>query len=555
MTPRIRRNDFGALTPPALGDWRPSLPVSVVIPAYGGQDQLDLTLAALAAQTYPAPLLEVIVVDDGGTPPLRLPSLTPARTRLVPSGPGGWGRAWACQSGYDAATGEIILTMDADLVPHREHVAAHARWHHLADHLAVTGWPEFTDVSAGLPTPVEVFKRVRAGEADALFSHDDGSAHDWLEEILDRYDGLRSAPSSVLYRTHVGGTASVRAGLLREVGGMDTGLVLGEDTELGYRLTQAGAVFVPERAARCWHLGQTTAMTRQEEVRAFNAPYVADRIPYRRWLRTDPGRQWLVPYVAAVVEARGAYPDVRATVDSLLASTLPDVRVTLVGPWPELTGERRRPLDDPLLDLRLLQATYGHDGRVVLAEAEPPTTAPFVFRCPSGWAVGPETLDRLVRRAEDEDSGVRCLALTEERGEVLAARLERTAAVSRARRVAAPFEDLDDVIAKISDVTWHDGEEYGMLAPGTAYPRLEGNRNRAAAQWKARALHAELVHGKVKEQVRDLREQNLELRRAVAKGQKEAVRLRAEADRLREAAKARRTPVLRKVLRRINPPS
>ena len=47
--PRVKENDYGSLRPAELGCWEPALTVSVVIPAYGSQDKLDLTLAALAA--------------------------------------------------------------------------------------------------------------------------------------------------------------------------------------------------------------------------------------------------------------------------------------------------------------------------------------------------------------------------------------------------------------------------------------------------------------------------------------------------------------------------
>ena len=84
--PRIRHNDYSPLTPPPLGDWVPRLTASVVIPARGAQHRLDLTLAALAAQTYPASLTEVIVVDDGSSPPLRLPEIRPENTRIIEIG-------------------------------------------------------------------------------------------------------------------------------------------------------------------------------------------------------------------------------------------------------------------------------------------------------------------------------------------------------------------------------------------------------------------------------------------------------------------------------------
>ena len=67
-----------------LGRWRPELTVSVVIPAYQCQASLDLTLAALAGQTYPAELLEVVVVDDDSDPTLELP---PSAAGTVPDRP------------------------------------------------------------------------------------------------------------------------------------------------------------------------------------------------------------------------------------------------------------------------------------------------------------------------------------------------------------------------------------------------------------------------------------------------------------------------------------
>jgi hypothetical protein len=63
--PRIVRNDYTALRLPPAEGWQPSLSVSVVKPAYGAQGKLDLTLAALAAQTYPDDLMEVVVQAAG----------------------------------------------------------------------------------------------------------------------------------------------------------------------------------------------------------------------------------------------------------------------------------------------------------------------------------------------------------------------------------------------------------------------------------------------------------------------------------------------------------
>ncbi|MEU4829107.1 glycosyltransferase [Streptosporangium sp. NPDC023615] len=552
--PRIPGNDHGVLSPPEVGAWEPHLTVSVVIPARGRQDRLDLTLAALAAQTYPSHLLEVIVVDDGSAPPLRLPEITPERTRIVGTEPGRRGIAWALETGTAAADGQVIHRLDADIVAYREHVETHLRWHHLADYLVVTGTLRFTAAEGTPPTPAEVRIAVSKDRADTLFEEDPDHGHGWIDELVATHRGFRDAPAALLHRVHVGATVSLPAALLREAGGLDTSLVLGEDTELGYRLTQAGAVFVPETGALSWHLGTTTAMRRPAEVRRHNEPFIADRIPYRRTLRTDSGRQWLVPYVDVVVDAGGGarFEDVRASVDGSLASTLPDVRVTVTGPWESLEGERPAPLDDPLLDLRLLHGQYAHDGRVSFAGQVPATSAPAPFRfvCPAGWVPGAESLDMLTERAEKGGEGLLLVALDEDETGVLAARLERTAAVARALRVAREGEPLDDVIAELYGVTWLDAESWRLLPAARAYPSWARNRNREAARWRAAAEAGEREAERARGRIATLRAEVKELRAAAAKGRRDAARWREKAERHRLEAVALRRARQRSLLAR-----
>jgi len=460
--PRIRGNDHSVLTPPSLGEWTPRLSVSVIIPAHRSQRTLDLTLAALAAQSYPAHLLEVIVADDGSEPPLRLPEIAPERSRLVRCDPGGWGAAWACNTAVRHAEGDIVHRIDSDVLPHREHVEALARWHHLADYLVVTGTLRFTEEEP--PSPAEVHAAVAAGEAAKLFDRSAAQPHGWIEEQVAKTRDLCDAPIEA-FKAHVGATASLPARLYHAAGGMDSGLPLGEDTEFGYRLAQRGAVFLRDTAAQAWHVGAHTMSHRGAEAKRHNWPLLADRVPALRWLRRHPRRQWLVPCVEAVIEVGDApYERVRATADAVLASTLPDVTVTLVAPWGEPPEGRRSPLDDPWLDLRLLRYTYAHEPRVRFAEAVPPDSFPAMFRltCPPGWAPAPDTLDRLVADTNRKAWGLACLALAETPDGVVTARLERTAAVARARHLRGDAEDLDDVIHEVFGVHWLDGASYGF---------------------------------------------------------------------------------------------
>ncbi|NJP92085.1 glycosyltransferase [Nonomuraea sp. FMUSA5-5] len=545
--PRIPHNDYGVLTPPALGAWEPTLTVTVVIPAHDRQETLNLTLAALSAQSYPEHLLDVIVVDDGSATPLHLPGLAPARTKLISSPPGGWGRAWAVQAGIDAATGEVVLVLDADMVPHRRHVEAQLRWHHLAPYVVALGWIDFTD--GPLPTPEQVADALAAGTEERLFPLSP-HRHDWAEQIIRDHDGLRTAPSSLATRIHVGATVSYPAALLRSAGGMDTSLVLAEDTELGYRLTQAGAVYVPDPESRAWHVGLPTAMRDHRALKRYNDPYVADRVPYRRYLRTDTGRQWLVPYVEVTVEAAGPYEDVRATVDTLLAGSLPDVRVTVTGPWDLLTPGRRSPLTDPHLDLRLVHATFAHDPRV---HFHPPATgtAPFRLRVPPGWVVARDTVERLVAHMEEHDLGSLCVALEETEAGVTTARLDRTAALSRATLVATPGEHLDDLVDALFGLEWVDGETWGFNRRPAVYPP----RRRPPSELAAATARHEKELALYRKRVAALRAELAQTRKEAAKNGRDAARWREKAEAWRREAvrltRERNRTVLRRAVRRV----
>ncbi len=98
---RVRGNDWRKVKVPPVEEFVPTLPVSVVIPYYEAPEALALTLAALEGQTYPSDLIEVIVVDDGSTVPLRLPAggaLDGTGIRPGRRGAGGGGKTSACRS-------------------------------------------------------------------------------------------------------------------------------------------------------------------------------------------------------------------------------------------------------------------------------------------------------------------------------------------------------------------------------------------------------------------------------------------------------------------------
>ncbi|MEV0609383.1 glycosyltransferase [Polymorphospora rubra] len=451
--PRVLRNDWSSVAAPELAGWRPELSVSVVIPAFQCQSTLDLTLASLSRQTYPADLLEVVVVDDGSEPPLTLPAIRPERTVLVraaDAGPG-WGRANALRVGAEHSSGQILHWLDADMVVYPEHVAAQARWQHVLPYAVTLGYKRFVDpdVHGPWPSPQVVDEAAARGALGDLFGGSTGEPHVYVERYIAQTDQLRTADHHA-FKIHVGATAALRRELYDAAGGLDPELRLGEDTELGYRLAQAGAVFVPEPGARSWHLGRTHVMKAREQVARYNRPFFADRIPFPRSWRKVGGPTWSVPLVEVVLTvADEPLEVVRAAVDSVLRGVDHDVRVNLVGPWDRLDDSRVRVLADPLLDLRLIAATYHGEPRVRLVTERPASAfpAPYLLDLPATYGLAPDALRRLIDLADRHQVGL--VRVDPPQGGGTSVVLWRTAALGRARWVRSDGESLPDAVDSV----------------------------------------------------------------------------------------------------------
>ena len=326
----------------------------------------------------------------------------------------GWGRANACHLGAQAAEGDVIHWLDADMLPAREHVEAQLRWHHEIDYAVVLGHKWFVDPAPldGI-SPAVVRDAVRDGELEDYFPPEVLEVHEWVERWYARFDDLRTIGPRAC-RLNVGATASLTRDLYVGSGGMDTTFRLGEDIALGYRLGEAGAVFLPDREARSWHLGRTHVMTRRGEVNDYNDCFLSDRLPELRNKRRG-GRLYSVPYLEVVLDTRElSLRPVIATVDSLLNGTLPDLAVTLIGPWGELGDERIHPLEDPMLDTRLIHASYVGDPRVRLVSELPEGRCPAMFRMTlenADWAPTHKTVARLLANLERSHHGLRIVRM------------------------------------------------------------------------------------------------------------------------------------------------
>lgn len=455
VTTRVIANDWDTLTPPALGQWTPRLPVSVVLPAHGGQDRLDLALASLAAQTYPDELIEAVVVDDHSAPALRLPSVRPANTRLVRTPDGGHGAGYARAYGAHTSVGEILLWMDADMVADPRFVEAQARWHHTHPECVTLGRVRFANHIPG--APADLLGLMRSGALHHTL--DDGRHHAWVERRLTDTDDLREA-DHLGFHAYVGAAAGLRRGLYEIAGGVDPDLDLGQDTEFGYRLWQAGAVMLPERTATAWHLGPGETFRTRLPSERFRTNVLAELMPHPHLYRERvPAERRRVPLVQAVVDISDApYDLVRGCVDRLLDSAETDLLITLVADWESLTGEEDE-LGDLQLGLRLIQANYLREPRIAFASSTPRTAfpSPFLLQVPVARGLGQVALSRLLAGAERSRAGLTELFPATNAPGV---RLWRTRALARALRACEEGEDIGEVVSALHGrYRIHGGEE------------------------------------------------------------------------------------------------
>ncbi len=487
--------------------------VSVIIPTFNSAT-LGLTLASIAAQDYPPELVEVIVVDDGSTPSVELGEHVPPRTRVIRVEQG-WGRSNAAEVGIGASTGDIIYWLDADMILFRDNIREHAKWAHFIPDAATIGEKGF--VLDWDLTPGAVAELVASGEVSTLWDFDEREPH-WSVGVFASTDDLNDSDGRN-YSTHMGACATVTRAVLEAAGGQDTRLHLGEDTEIAYRIWQAGGVFIPARTARAWHLGPATISTHLEAVQHINDVAFAQRMPIPRYRRSAESRVWEVPLVQVVVgvdeESAAA---ARTCVDLILNSTLSDVRVTIVGAWDRLSDERRRVLADPLIELRLLREWFDGDGRVSFSTDEQVRTfpSPYSIELSPYVGLGPDSLRELVREIDTRRVGI--VSYAAPAPDLGMIEIWDGAAMERARRHAGDAEPLARAVDRVWGSAMHD-EALSGAVDLRVHPRpdriVSGYASEASA---ARSAHDDCRRERdsartdLREARADLREVRAELR-------------------------------------------
>jgi len=451
LVPRpVSRQEWRTSPPPVLGSWTPHLSVTAVLPAKDCQGELDLTLAALAEQSYPDDLFDVIVVDDNSATPLLLPDACPSRTAILRLGPaGGHGSGRARHAGAQAASGDVVLFLDADMVATREHVEAHARWHHVIADAVVVGRKYFVDfdgITAG-----DITTAVRHDGFDALLQGRARERHRWLEEFIKASHQLTDWADDTFIAV-VGASVSTRRDLYRECGGFSSlGLRGIVDTEFGYRIFTAGGVVVAELESDAFHQGARAFVRRGAVIKRDRLGLAANHLPVPLFRPANTGRRWAVPTVRVIVEATAERDEeILITVDHVLASSFTDLAVVIA-------STASAPPSGWLVDY------FGSDHRVSFADGPVPSgfPSPFTAVIPAGAVMAPASLAQLIQTSSRQQVGVVRATIPGMVGSGF--ELWATRALHRSRRHQGG-ERLEQVARRLFGEWWVSGEDVGLRA-------------------------------------------------------------------------------------------
>ena len=322
LTAAAQRPDGAFVVPGNRWDLVPAAPatpaeVSVVIPYFEGQPELDLVLAALSRQTHPRSRLQVVVADDGSARPPRVTGVGLDVT-VVRQDDRGFRAAAARNLGVRHTDGQVLVLLDGDTVPEPGYVAALTRLPALLPDAVVGGRRRYAGLAGW--TPAQLAGWFTGGPAPAVIEEPE-----WLlREYRASGDLLDVGPRS--YQHLIGATLACNREMFDAVNGFDETFVGygGEDYDFTYRAFTAGAVFAYVPDAVAWHQGPDwsgrnpdPAAQRTQKNREIQE--LARRIPEPS-LR-GRGQVYPVPDVAVTADVRGwPFGSAVVAVRSLLAA-------------------------------------------------------------------------------------------------------------------------------------------------------------------------------------------------------------------------------------------
>ncbi len=175
--------------------------VSVVIPHYNDLAALQVCVAGLARQTWPAARMEVIVADNNSACGIAAVRAAVPSCRVIPAPVQGAGPAR--NAGAAVARGEILAFIDSDCDPDPDWIEHGV--HALAEYDFLGGHVRTTARDAARPTPVEAWEIVFGFDFERYIVDEGytGSGNMWVwRSVFDAVGGFRTGVSEDVEWSH-----------------------------------------------------------------------------------------------------------------------------------------------------------------------------------------------------------------------------------------------------------------------------------------------------------------------------------------------------------------
>ncbi len=190
--------------------------ISIIIPAFNEEENIEATICAVLAQTYPD--FEVIIVDNGSTDgTAKIVKSFGDKIRLLYEEKKG--TQWAREKGRLEAKGEIIANIDADCLPTPDWLSKGIKFFKSENVVALGGPYDYYDASKFVRFTSLIFQK-----SLYVFSN-------WFFQKIGK--------GAVL----IGGNILLKAEALNKAGGYNTDLIFyGDDTDTAKRMSKQGKV-------------------------------------------------------------------------------------------------------------------------------------------------------------------------------------------------------------------------------------------------------------------------------------------------------------------------
>ena len=305
-----------------------SLSVSIIIACYHSQISLNKILDAIANQTYPQHLIEIVIVSPNLDPETKALASKYADLKIVfvsqPS---------AVQeiqnAGIKQAKNDYLIILDGDLLPSPNLVESYLKYFHVSDCAVLIGDRLFAH--SDRLDRYQVLDLANTSNSDKFSRQDDLKILNSQHQLYEKSNQLKK--DRYPFRAFVSSNIAFSQQLIAQIGLFDESIAHWgyRDQELGYRIYNAGYYFIPVPDALGSHLNLTEGReqhnkkaSHQEQKKLFE-----QKCPVEWYRNYEPGITYEVPKVSIYIPSYNNGQYIKEAVESLLNQTYTDVEVCI----------------------------------------------------------------------------------------------------------------------------------------------------------------------------------------------------------------------------------